>query len=49
MTVEKFPSLSGIIRAQCYKTDSRMKLLYKMEFLLGRVNFQNSIAIKNLF
>jgi hypothetical protein len=34
-------------RAQCYKTNCGVKLLTKWDFLLGRVNIPNSVAIKN--
>ena len=33
--------------AQSYKTNCGVKLLTKWDFLLGRVNFLNAIAIKN--
>jgi len=36
-------------KAHCYKTNSRVKLLSKMGFLLRKINFLNPIAMKNFY
>jgi hypothetical protein len=40
---------NALTRAQCCKTNCRVKLLSKMVFLLRKLIFQNSIAVKILF